>query len=124
MKTILSLLLFFFSITAFSQAADTVTATGTIIKKSFTTKAGQKIDNTVDYYFKSDEQEFFIMLSESDTIVRDAVLKNIGKKVKLNYTVANGNWDNVEIGLEENLQSRVGNYIVILKIDNVQFEGE
>lgn len=118
MKTIIiSTILSLYALAAFSQDAsestkqDTLISYGIIHQKPFVGKDGKEISETLYYWFKTNTEDYFIKLYESE-IESELLNKYIGKTVKLKYLVKYGEWDST--GNEPvPVQSRVGSYIVV-----------
>jgi len=86
--------------------------TGKIIKVNFTDKGGNIHEDIFDYFFKTDEGEYFIKISEGD-VSRDEIAKHYNKEIKVRaIIILFGLWDTDD----PNVQSRVGDYLVFKEI--------
>ena len=117
---IIAITLVWFTVTVFAQEAtqvtkqDTLITTGIIHERPFVDKMDQDHYDVMDYWFKTDKEDYFIKLSESE-INLGSLNKYIDKTVKLKYIIKDGGWD--YSGAEfEMYQSRVGKYIVVFKL--------
>jgi hypothetical protein len=113
----------FFSINASSLSSmnsDTLISNGKLVKKPFVNKIGKEFKNTNEYYFKCDEQLFFIKLNESQISKADLEKYFEKENTILKYSVMDGMWDS---NGETEIQSRVGKYIHIHEImKNIKLE--
>ncbi len=81
---------------------------GTIEREQFVNKAGKPIKGVYDYAFKVKGKSYHINLHESS--VTEAEMKQlIGEKIKVSASIKDGLWDTDD----PNVQSRVGEYIVL-----------
>ena len=116
----ITILLALFTSTVFAQDAtqatkqDTIITTGIIHKRPFVDKMDQEHYDVMDYWFKTDKEDYFIKLSESD-INSDSLINYIDKTVILKYIIKDGGWDYSGAELEMK-QSRVGKYIAVFKL--------
>ena len=92
--------------------SDTVISTGSISIKNFINKAGKENPDITDWFFKTDNENYFIKLSEGK-ITPVTCGKFLDKPVKLKYIIKNGEWDS---NGKEKEQSRIGKYIVVLEL--------
>jgi hypothetical protein len=116
----ITIALAWFTLTVFAQDAtqtikqDTLIMTGIIHKRPFVDKMDQEHYDVMDYWFKTDEEDYFIKLSESE-INSGSLNKYIDKTARLKYIVKYGEWDSTGKELIP-VQSRVGKYIVVFKL--------
>jgi hypothetical protein len=110
-----------FTVSAFSQDtaasySDTVTSVGLIHLKPFIDKMGEQHPEHMDYWFKTNDNDYFIKLG-NNKIIADSLSKFLNSTVQLTYIVIKkGEWDST--GEEPKpVQSRVGPYIVVLKVN-------
>lgn len=122
MKTLIVTITFVLcTLTVFSQdvtkpaKSDTLTTIGMIHKKPFIDKMGREYPDNMYYWFKTDKDDYFIKLYESK-VISDSLNNYTGKLIKLKYIIKNGEWDSNGKELIP-VQSRVGQYIVVLKIN-------
>ncbi len=107
------------TLTIFSQDAskssksDTLTLLGIIHQKYFVDKGGKESD-VLDYWFKTNNEDYFIKLYESK-ISSETLSMFIGKTVKLKFMIKTGEWDSTGKELVP-VQSRIGQYIIVLKL--------
>lgn len=107
-----------FGLTAFSQQGyDFLVSRGSIVRKEMTNKINAPVQGTSDLFFKTGDREYFIKLSESKVKATE-LQAYIDKPVTLGYRVVSGNWDSGGGDLQNPVQSRVGNYIVVLLVKN------
>ena len=92
-------------------ATDGKTMSGKVIKQDFLNKAGRKIDGVYDLFYKSGEKKYFIKTNECKVSQRE-ILDVVNKPIKIKYKIKEGLWD----ADDPNVQSRIGEYIVILEI--------
>ena len=90
---------------------DTLSAIGVITKQPMATKKGES-PYLEDYYFKTENQSYFINYRVSD-ISTDSLDKHLNHKVKITFLLKHGNWDAKD---NEAKQSRGGDYISILTL--------
>ena len=121
MKTlIITIALVIYSLAGFSQDktktinTDTLTSVGIIHKKPFVDKIGNEHPEHLDYWFKSNNDHFFIKIDKTK-IITDSLDKYVNKPIQLKYIFIKwGEWDSS--GKERiPVQSRVGSYIIVLK---------
>ena len=86
------------------------TMKGKIVKVDFVNKGGRKIPGVFDYFFETDGEKLFIKITEGE-VSRDEIAKYLNKKVEIKGFKSGGLWDTDN----PNVQSRVGDYVVILK---------
>lgn len=92
--------------------------TAPIVKKNFVNKAGRTTDH-IEYYIRRSIQDYYIKFCESNVSIKELneKLENIDgeiKALKLEVEFRNGEWDICDGNHE--VQSRIGEYAVILKI--------
>ena len=92
--------------------------TAPIVKKQFVNKAGRTTDH-VEYYIQQSIQDYFIKFCESNVSIKELneKLENIEgdiKALQLEVEMREGDWDICDGNHE--IQSRIGEYMVILKI--------
>ena len=92
--------------------------TAPIVKKQFVNKAGRTTDHA-DYYIQQSIQDYFIKFCESNVSIKELneKLENIEgdiKALQLEVEMREGDWDICDGNHE--IQSRIGEYMVILKI--------
>ena len=92
--------------------------TAPIIKKNFVNKAGRTTDH-VEYYIQQSIQDYFIKFCESNVSIKELneKLENIEgdiKALQLEVEMREGDWDICDGNHE--IQSRIGEYMVVLKI--------
>ncbi len=84
---------------------------GKIIKINFINKGGREIPGAFDYFFETDNEKYFIKISEGN-VKRDKIAKYYEKNIEIEGYKSNGLWDTDD----PKVQSRVGDFIVINKI--------
>ncbi len=89
-----------------------------IVKKNFVNKAGKTTDH-VEYYIRQSIQDYYIKFCESNVSIKELneKLENIEgdiKALQLEVEFREGEWDICDGNHE--IQSRIGEYAVILKI--------
>lgn len=84
---------------------------GELVKVKFVDKGGRTHDDIFSWFFETDSTKLFIKIQEGK-VSRDIIAENYGKKIKVEGYKTFGLWDTDD----PNVQSRVGDYIVILKI--------
>ena len=92
--------------------------TAPIVKKNFVNKAGRTTDH-VEYYIQRSIQDYYIKFCESNVSIKelDEKLESTDGEIKalqLEVEFRNGEWDICDGNHE--VQSRIGEYAVILKI--------
>ena len=92
--------------------------TAPIVKKQFVNKASRTADH-VEYYIQQSIQDYFIKFCESNVSIKELneKLENIEgdiKALQLEVEMREGDWDICDGNHE--IQSRIGEYMVILKI--------
>lgn len=92
--------------------------TAPIVKKQFVNKAGRTTDN-IEYYIQQSIQDYFIKFCESNVSIKELneKLENIEgdiKALQLEVEMRDGHWD--ICGGNHEIQSRIGEYMVILKV--------
>ena len=92
--------------------------TAPIVKKQFVNKAGRTTDH-VEYYIQQSIQDYFIKFCESNVSIKELneKLENIEGDIKvlqLEVEMRDGHWDICDGNHE--IQSRIGEYMVILKV--------
>ncbi len=86
---------------------------GKVVGEPFINKVGQENPKIIDLYFETGGKKYFIKFLDSN-ISRNEMAQYINKTLKVQGKVNHGLWDTND----PNHQSRVGEYIVIEKIDN------
>jgi hypothetical protein len=94
-----------------NQLSDKKIIKGTLIQKKSYNKAGRELPGLGDYYLKIKKKEYFIKVSES-TIDSEELKSLLGQKTKYEVIFSDGLWDTDD----PNVQSRIGEYIVILHV--------
>lgn len=84
---------------------------GIVVQEQFINKGGKEIDGVFDFFLGYGNQKRFIKLMESK-VSADDLLETIGKTASFEIIERHGLWDTDD----PNVQSRVGDYVVILKI--------
>lgn len=84
---------------------------GTVIEVPFVNKAGRTIIGAESLFFKTTVERYFIKFS-AGKVLRVDLEKSIGQTIKVKSYTTFGLWDTDD----PNVQSRVGDYIVILEI--------
>lgn len=84
---------------------------GKIVTKNFINKIGKEDSEHPELYFSMDSSNYFIKFSEGN-VLRDEVEKYINQAASIQGEIKNGLWDTND----PNMQSRVGDYIVIYSI--------
>ena len=89
-----------------------------IVKKNFVNKAGKTTDH-VEYYIRQSIQDYYIKFCESNISIKELneKLENIEgdiKTLQLEVEFREGEWDLCDEN--HDIQSRIGEYAVILKI--------
>ena len=92
--------------------------TAPIVKKNFVNKAGVTTGQ-IEYYIQQSMQDYFIKFCESNISIKELneKLENIEgdiKALQLEVEMREGDWDICDGNHE--VQSRIGEYMVILKI--------
>ena len=92
--------------------------TAPIVKKNFVNKAGKTTDH-VEYYIRRSIQDYYIKFCESNVSIKELneKLENIEgdiKTLQLEVEFRKGEWDICDGN--HDIQSRIGEYAVILKI--------
>ena len=85
---------------------------GTLVKQPFINKAGKTAETVDDYYLHTNSKKYFIKFCES-TITQQQIDPFTNQIITVDVKLAQGAWD--ACGPEE-AQSRIGEYITILKI--------
>ena len=88
---------------------------GKFEKKKTYKKNGQPIEGGFDYFFKSKGNSYFVKLIDAENGISSSDIENnLGPKIKVKGFIAEGLWDtnNPEV------QSRIGEYIVITELVN------
>lgn len=93
-----------------TACAETIALTGKIIKKPFINKIGRKSSTILDLFLKTGNKELFVKACEGK-IPGEELAKEEGKMLDFEVVMKKGEWD--KCGAEE-VQSRVGDYVVIL----------
>jgi hypothetical protein len=101
-----------------NPAENSYLITAPIVKKQFVNKAGRTTDH-IEYYIQQSIQDYFIKFCESNISIKELneKLENIEgdiKALQLEVEMREGDWDICDGNHE--IQSRVGEYMVILKI--------
>ena len=89
-----------------------------IVKKNFVNTAGKPTDH-VEYYIRQSIQDYYIKFCESNISIKELneKLENIEgdiKALQLEVEMREGDWDICDGNHE--IQSRIGEYMIILKI--------
>ena len=84
---------------------------GKIVKVQFIDKGGRVHEDIYSYYFETENEKLFIKIQEGK-VHRDNITKYYNKLIKINGYKSFGLWDTDD----PNVQSRVGDYIVIYDI--------
>ncbi len=87
---------------------------GKIVIESFVDKGGRQHPEMQEYYFIHFDKKYFIKLSESQFIGSLSDYKDT--YVRIHATIKSGLWDTDD----PNVQSRIGNYITINHVENVE----
>ena len=92
--------------------------TAPIVKKNFVNKAGKTTDH-VEYYIRRSIQDYYVKFCESNVSIKELneKLENIEgdiKTLQLEVEFRKGEWDICDGN--HDIQSRIGEYAVILKI--------
>ncbi len=82
-----------------------------VVQEQFTNKGGRDIDGVYDYFLKYENKKMFIKFMDSD-ITFEQIEPFIGKKATFEISERQGLWDTND----PEVQSRVGEYVVIWKI--------
>ncbi len=93
---------------------ETLWMSGKIITKAFTNKIAKENPDVQEFYFRHFYSDYFIKLSESR--LNEDLSSYIDSYVRINAEIKNGQWDSDN----PNVQSRVGDYIVIHHIEKVK----
>ncbi len=88
---------------------------GVFITRSFINKAGREYPTVRDWYFRTNDAEYFVRLDRS-RVKAERLRQIAGKRVRVRAVKAFGLWDTDD----PNVQSRVGGY---LKIEEILEEG-
>ncbi|MFL5730268.1 MAG: hypothetical protein ACJ75J_12350 [Cytophagaceae bacterium] len=86
---------------------------GQIVKKAFINKANREIKGVSDLFFETGKKNYFIKLSGGNVSRKD-LEKFLNKQVQLKVMLLNGTWDTSPEHPE--VQSRIGEYIIVLEI--------
>ncbi|MFH2095091.1 MAG: hypothetical protein ABIJ16_05275 [Bacteroidota bacterium] len=89
------------------------TGTGKIVKIQFVDKGGRPVEGVYDLYIEFDGKQYFIKTSGSKYTFNE-LLEYEGKEINCKININRGLWDTDD----PNVQSRVGNYAVIMEILN------
>jgi hypothetical protein len=84
-----------------------------VVEKSFLGKS-RKSTGRKELYLRCSIQDYFIKFSES-AVSKEDVLPYLNRVITVKMTVEIGEWDSCANDLHD-MQSRVGNYVVIHKI--------
>jgi len=84
---------------------------GRIITSAFKNKIGKELAGISDNMFRTKNESYFIKLSESKISIVD-VERLMGEEISIEGEIRDGLWDTDD----PNVQSRIGNYIVIFTI--------
>ncbi len=91
--------------------ADTLTLEGIFIKEQFVNKAGREIPGVFDWFFETNGKKYFVKIRAEDvTTEKLEIYKN--ELLHVRGLIREGLWDTDD----NNIQSRVGKYIVILQL--------
>ncbi|RLD50124.1 MAG: hypothetical protein DRI94_09470 [Bacteroidetes bacterium] len=86
--------------------------TGKIIKVHFVDKAGNEHKDAFNYFFETEDKQYFIKISEGD-VSREEIEKFYNKKIRIKaIIILFGLWDTDD----PNVQSRVGDYLILKEI--------
>jgi hypothetical protein len=94
-------------------ASTVSTYDGKIVGQPFVNKVGQENAKIIDLYFETGGKKYFIKFLDSN-VSRNEMAPYINKNLKVQGKVNYGLWDTND----PNHQSRVGEYIVIDRIDH------
>lgn len=94
---------------------DTLIRTGKLLKEPMETKKG-KSTYVNDYFFQTIDFKYFIKTRNNKALC-DTLDKYIGENVLITYVIKNGNWDSTGFDIDNPKQSRIGQYIVIIKLN-------
>ncbi|MEO9532054.1 MAG: hypothetical protein ABJG68_06990 [Crocinitomicaceae bacterium] len=83
---------------------------GVIIEKKFINKVGEALDFG-ELYLRSGKHDYFIKLADS-SVKKDELMAILGLKKRFKVAFKEGLWDTDS----PNVQSRTGEYVVILEI--------
>ena len=84
---------------------------GKLVYKPFINKGGREIPGVGDYFLDAGKESWFIRLDNSK-VKEDELKPLLDQKVKLEVSQREGLWDTDD----PNVQSRIGKYIVVLRI--------
>lgn len=84
---------------------------GRIVEVPFINKGGRRIEGASSLFLETEEGKYFIRGYEGDVFIKD-IEKYINKPIKVKAYKTFGLWDTDD----PNVQSRVGNYVVIFEI--------
>ena len=84
---------------------------GKIVKVQFIDKGGRVHEDIFSYYFETENEKLFIKIQEGK-VHRDKIAKYYNKFIRIKGYKSTGLWDTDD----PNVQSRVGDYIVIYKV--------
>ena len=86
--------------------------TGEIIKVNFVDKACREHKDSFNYFFETEDKQYFIKISEGN-VSREELAKYYNKKIKVRAVIILfGLWDTND----PNVQSRVGDYLIFKEI--------
>jgi hypothetical protein len=85
--------------------------TGKILEVPFVNKGGRLIEGVESLFLEVGTQQYFIKI-QAGKVSRQTLKELLGQSIKLEGEIANGLWDSDD----PNIQSRIGEYVVIFKI--------
>ncbi len=95
------------------QISDPNIFTCQLVEKEFVNKAG-KTTGLQEFYLRCSIQDYFIKLCESE-VQKEDLVPFLNKGIKVRATVIDGEWD-ICPDADQELQSRIGKYVVIHEI--------
>lgn len=96
---------------------DSMRLRGWIEKRHFYDKGQRKVDDVFDYYFVTQDADYFIKILES-RVSQQELERHVGRTVSIRGTLKSGLFDYDPQKLSANApvpQSRVGEYLTIIK---------
>ena len=89
-----------------------VVYTGKVVSEPFVNKGGREDPRMIDLYFEMDGRRYFIKFLDSN-VSRSEMIKELNRSIKVQGRISDGLWDSNN----PNEQSRVGQYIIINRVD-------